>query len=244
MKNTTPDIETKIIRGEFERHIKTIERTLVYTNIISNIKVVTSEIIKCFNQKTMGRVFIFGNGGSAADAQHIAAEFTNRFTIERKPLPMIALTTDTSALTAISNDYSFNDIYSKQLQALARKGDVVIGISTSGNSENVLKAFEISKLIGCHNVLMTGQYVKSDKDKNKRLISLCDTFLNVDSKVTARIQECHIIIGHIICKMIDNAVNDNEINLNSIPELGNNFKGIIINKKSMYEFEGFNSNDI
>jgi len=185
------------IRYHFDNHIKVIEKTLTYTNILTHISKVVDEIIKCFNQENVGRVFFFGNGGSAADSQHLAAEFTNRFVIERQPLPAIALTTDTSALTAISNDYSFNEVFSKQIQALARKGDVVIGISTSGNSENVLRGLKIANEIGCYTVLMCGNKVK---------YKFIDTYLNVESKNTARIQECHILFGHIICRMVDTAV--------------------------------------
>ena len=212
MENNKTRNETEIIsniRYHFDHHIRVIEKTLTYTNILTDISIVVNEIIKCFNQENIGRVFFFGNGGSAADSQHLAAEFTNRFSIERNPLPAIALTTDTSALTAISNDYSFEEVYSKQLQALARKGDVVIGISTSGNSKNVLKALQVSKEIGCFNVLMGGK-VKNAKllvERNKFI----DKHLNVDSTSTARIQECHILIGHIICRMIDTAIKCGEI---------------------------------
>lgn len=201
-RNDTDKISN--IRYHFNNHIRVIEKTLTYTNILTDILIVVSEIIKCFNQEQMGRLFFFGNGGSAADSQHLAAEFINRFSIERNPLPAIALTTDTSALTAITNDYSFDLIYSKQIQALARKGDVVIGISTSGKSTNVLKALETSKEIGCFNVLMCGNKI----DKKNKFI---DKYLNVDSTSTARIQECHILIGHIICRMIDTAVKVGEI---------------------------------
>jgi len=191
----------------FADHLQAVNKTIMNVDIFQDISIATQAIIKCFNQKQMGRVFIFGNGGSAADAQHLAAEFTNRFTIERKPLPMIALTTDTSALTAISNDYSFRQVFSKQLQALARKGDVAIGISTSGNSENVTEALKIAKEIGGYNILMAGKTTQQFRDK----VDIVDLVLEVDSTNTARIQECHILIGHTLCQLIDDAVVNGEI---------------------------------
>jgi D-sedoheptulose 7-phosphate isomerase len=142
------------------------------------------------------RVYLFGNGGSASDAQHIAAEFTGRFVKERKGLPAIALTTDTSALTAIGNDYGFETIFSRQIEALVNPGDLLIGISTSGNSLNVLNAFEEGKKIGCNIIALSGR----DGGKMK---SYADISIIVPSSVTARIQEMHILFGHIMCSAID-----------------------------------------
>lgn len=141
------------------------------------------------------KIFIFGNGGSAADAQHLAAEFVNRFQIERDPLPAIALTTDTSILTSIGNDYSFDDIFAKQIIALGAKNDLAWGISTSGNSPNVVKALETSRTIGMATVGMTG--------RGGRMQACSDLLLTVDSETTARIQETHITMGHIICELVD-----------------------------------------
>lgn len=142
------------------------------------------------------KVLLFGNGGSAADAQHIAAEFVNRFQIERPPLPAIALTTDTSIITSIGNDYSFTEIFSKQLKALGKKGDIAIGISTSGNSPNVLKAIEVASSMEITTVGLTG------KDGGK-IAKEVDISLNVDSKSTARIQETHITLCHVLCDLVD-----------------------------------------
>ena len=142
------------------------------------------------------KLFLFGNGGSAADAQHIAAEFVNRFQIERPPLPAIALTVDTSALTAIGNDYHFDDIFLKQLQALALPGDVALGISTSGRSPNVLKALRWAYGNQIHTIALAGM-AETEMDAFSSLI------LHVPSQVTARIQECHITVGHIICALVD-----------------------------------------
>jgi D-sedoheptulose 7-phosphate isomerase len=144
------------------------------------------------------KVLIAGNGGSAADAQHIAAELSGRFVKERKALPGIALTVDTSALTAIANDYGYNHVFARQVEALAQPGDLFIGISTSGNSQGILNAFETAGKIGCKTLGLSG------RDGGK-MNGLCDLNIIVPSDVTARIQEMHILIGHILCKAVDDA---------------------------------------
>ncbi len=146
--------------------------------------------------KAGNKIMIFGNGGSAADAQHIAAEFINRFIIERPPLPAIALTTDTSVITAIGNDYDFSEIFAKQIRALGQEGDVAWGISTSGNSPNVLKGLELAKKMGLVTLAFTGK----DGGAIAQIADLC---LNVSSSSTARIQETHITAGHAICELVD-----------------------------------------
>jgi len=146
--------------------------------------------------KAGNKVLLFGNGGSAADAQHIAAEFVNRFLIERPPLPAIALTTDTSVLTSISNDYGYIDSFSKQVKALGREGDVAIGLSTSGTSANVMKAIKVAKELGLKTVSLTG-------GDGGGIAKLSDIALVVDSPSTPRIQEVHITIGHVLCEMVD-----------------------------------------
>jgi D-sedoheptulose 7-phosphate isomerase len=143
------------------------------------------------------KVLIAGNGGSAADAQHIAAELSGRFVKHRKALPGIALTTDTSALTAIANDYGYDHVFSRQLEALAQPGDLFIGISTSGNSLGILNAFETARKFGCKTLGLSGW-------AGGKMNSLCDLNIIVPSEVTARIQEMHILIGHILCKAVDN----------------------------------------
>ena len=142
------------------------------------------------------KLFFFGNGGSAADAQHFAAEFVNRYIMDRPPLPAIALTTDTSILTSVSNDIAFNEIFAKQLRALAKEGDVAIGISTSGNSSNVIKAFEVAKEMEMKTVALTG-------NDGGMLAKIADISLTVPSASTPRIQEAHILIGHILCEMVE-----------------------------------------
>ena len=141
------------------------------------------------------KVLFFGNGGSAADAQHLAAEFVNRFRIERPPLAALALTTDTSILTSIGNDYHFDEIFAKQVLALGAAGDVACGISTSGNSPNVVKAVEAARAKGLRTIGWTG--------RGGRLAECSELVLRVDSAVTARIQECHITFGHILCELVD-----------------------------------------
>lgn len=141
------------------------------------------------------KLLLFGNGGSAADAQHITAEFVNRFQIERPPLAAIALTTDTSILTSIGNDYHYDEIFSKQVAALGRPDDIAIGISTSGNSKNVVAGLAVAKEKGLITIGMTG--------KGGTLADMSDIALTVDSETTARIQETHITMGHILCDLVD-----------------------------------------
>jgi D-sedoheptulose 7-phosphate isomerase len=141
------------------------------------------------------KIMIFGNGGSAADAQHIAAEFVNRFQIERPPLAALALTTDTSIITSIGNDYHFDEIFSKQIAALGRKNDIALGISTSGNSKNIIKALRAAKNIGMFTMGLTG--------RGGEIAECSDLVFAVESDTTARIQETHIILGHILCDLVD-----------------------------------------
>jgi D-sedoheptulose 7-phosphate isomerase len=163
-------------------------------------KLIEQASLKILNAiESKNKIILFGNGGSAADAQHIAAEFTGRFVIERRGLPAISLTTDTSAITAIGNDYGFEEIFKRQVEALANRGDVLIGISTSGNSENVLKGLEEGKKIGCYTIAITGNI-------GGLLKSVCDLNINIPFNVTARIQEMHIMVGHLICSYIDKTI--------------------------------------
>jgi D-sedoheptulose 7-phosphate isomerase len=158
--------------------------------IVAVVEAVTAAL------KAGNKILLFGNGGSAADAQHIAAEFVNRFVIERPPLPAIALTTDTSVITSIGNDYDFSDIFSKQIRALGQKGDVAWGMSTSGTSANVVKALETAKKIGLVTIGLTGR-------DGGDVARIADHALNVSSTSTPRIQEVHITVGHVICEMVD-----------------------------------------
>jgi len=162
--------------------------------LVEIIKTVTQEIINTF--KNGGKVLFCGNGGSAADAQHLAAELSGRFYFDREPLFAEALHVNTSYLTAVANDYSYDEVFSRLVKAKGRKGDILIGISTSGNSMNVIKAIEVANEIGMITVGMTGESGGKMKD-------ICKYLINVPSKDTPRIQEAHIMIGHIICEVVE-----------------------------------------
>ncbi|MFH0960069.1 MAG: SIS domain-containing protein [Pseudomonadota bacterium] len=142
------------------------------------------------------KIMLFGNGGSAGDAQHIAAEFVNRYRIERRPLPALALTTDSSILTAIGNDYDFCDIFAKQIMALGRRGDAAIGISTSGRSENVNRGLRTARGLGISTIGIGGA-------PDSAMVDHCDNYLSVYGAPTPRIQETHLIIGHTIVELVD-----------------------------------------
>ena len=145
------------------------------------------------------KILLFGNGGSAAEAQHLAAEFVNRFLMERPPLPAIALSTDSSILTSIGNDYSFSEVFSKQIVALGKEGDIAIGISTSGNSANVVRAIEVAKEMGIETVALTG-------NDGGDLAIVSNLSLMVPSNSTPCIQEVHMAVGHILCEMVETQI--------------------------------------
>jgi D-sedoheptulose 7-phosphate isomerase len=182
----------ELIDKELLAHHKAFER------VVEELKfhIYTASIICVEALKAQKKVVLFGNGGSAADAQHIAAELVGRFKKERVALPAIALTTDTSALTAIANDYDYSEVFTRQVEALVQPGDVVIGISTSGNSKNVLRGLEEAKRKGAKLIGLLG------KDGGK-IKDVCDCSIVVGVEDTARIQEMHILIGHIICSLVD-----------------------------------------
>jgi D-sedoheptulose 7-phosphate isomerase len=181
-----------IVENAFSEHIEAAQRSKEALN--TQITQACEMVIDCL--KRGNKVLFFGNGGSASDAQHIAAEFVGRFVKNRKSLPAIALTTDTSAITAISNDYGYERVFARQVEGLAVEGDIVVGISTSGNSESILKGLEMGRQYGCKTIGLTG------RDGGK-MHSYCDIAIVVPSDATARIQEMHILIGHIICEAID-----------------------------------------
>ena len=183
----------KIIEFEFNEHLKTTKATMdcIYESVESAAQICIDAL------KNSRKILIFGNGGSAADAQHIAAELVGRYKVERKGLPAIAITTDSSALTCISNDYGYEQVFSRQVEALANTGDVVIGISTGGTSTNVISALDIAKNIGCKTIGFSGR-------GGGEMNALCDANLVVPDDDTPRIQEMHILIGHTICQLIDN----------------------------------------
>lgn len=181
-----------IINFEFEQHLKISQST--YTSIGTSLEVAAKLCIESL--KNGGKILIFGNGGSAADAQHIAAELVGRYKVTRTGLAAIALTTDTSVLTSISNDYGYEYVFNRQIEALANKGDVAIGISTSGTSGNVMNALTLAKDMGCITIGFSGL-------NSQKMRTLCDVTLAVPSEDTPRIQEMHIVIGHIICHLVD-----------------------------------------
>ena len=180
------------IKNEFLSHLDVINLTI--DTMQEKLELASSLVVDTL--KNGNKVLLCGNGGSAADAQHIAAELTGRYKTERRGLAGIALTTDTSALTAIGNDYGYERIFDRQVEALANKGDLIIGISTSGNSKNVINAFKIGKQLGCNTLGLSG---KDGGDMNK----ICDINLVVPSNDTPRIQEMHILFGHTICQIVD-----------------------------------------
>ena len=181
-----------IIKQEFSEHIKASLETI--KSIGKPIEIASNLCIDCLNQGN--KILIFGNGGSAADAQHIAAEIVGRYKTERKGLAAIALTTDTSAITAIANDYGYLHVFNRQLEALANKNDVVIGISTGGTSANIISAIKLANEIGCKTIGFSGR-------DGGEFNALCDVNLIAIADDTPRIQEMHIVIGHIICHLID-----------------------------------------
>ncbi len=183
----------KIIKQSIQDSIQTKEK-LLSGDLVDQIEKAAHLLVKTYKNK--GKLLICGNGGSAADAQHIAAELIGRFEKERPSLPAIALTTNTSNLTCIANDYDFDSIFSRQVEGHCQPQDILIGISTSGNSANVLRAIEKAKEVGATTIGMTGE--SGGKMKGK-----VDLLLNVPSEHTPRIQESHILIGHILCDLLE-----------------------------------------
>ena len=182
------------IRQIIQASIATKEQILKDARLIDTIGKVADLVTSAF--KNGNRVYFCGNGGSAADAQHLAAEFSGRFYTDRKALPAEALHCNTSYLTAVANDYGYDVVYARMIDGIGEKGDVLIGLSTSGNSENIIKAFEVAKKKEMINIAFTGETGGKMKD-------LADHLINVPSKDTPRIQESHITIGHIICQIVE-----------------------------------------
>ena len=177
----------------FEESIE-VKKQIINSELIDEIDMAAKVIINSY--KNGGKVLICGNGGSAADSQHVAGELINKFRIDRKPLGAIALSTDTSVLTSIGNDFSFDDVFKKQVQGNGKEGDVLIGISTSGNSKNVIAAIDMAKRIGMKTITLTGS-------SGGKLNGMADICLKVPSNDTPRIQESHITILHIICDLVE-----------------------------------------
>ncbi|MDC0182774.1 D-sedoheptulose 7-phosphate isomerase [Nitrosomonadales bacterium] len=184
-----------IIKKNFSEHLDVINKVL--DSNFDSINIFGDLLSTCLEND--GTIFWCGNGGSASDSQHIAAELVGRFKKERRALKSLALTTDTSILTSVGNDYGFEEIFSRQFEALGTEADILVGISTSGNSENIIRAFETAKGIGALTLSLTG-------NDGGKLRQISDHSLIVKSKSTARIQEAHILIGHILCDYIEESL--------------------------------------
>ena len=192
----TNDFEARVTNS-IEASIAVKERLLNSAEVVSTVAKVSEILVNAFEQGN--KVLLFGNGGSAADAQHIAAEFVGRFAFDRPALPALGLSVNTSCVTAIGNDYGFDQVFSRQIEALAHAGDVAIGISTSGNSRNVVSALLLSRQKGLYTVALTG----CTGGRLKKAVDYC---ICVPSNDTPRIQECHILIGHIISELVEQTI--------------------------------------
>jgi len=187
------------LQRQIDEHLRAVRA--VRETLVKEVAAAAELVIECL--RGGGKLLLCGNGGSAADAQHVAAEFVGRFVTERKGLPAIALTTDSSALTALANDYGFDHVFSRQVHALGRPGDVLIAISTSGNSTNVIEAVAAAHLVGIRCIGLLGR-------DGGRLRTLVDLPIVVPAAETARIQECHGLVGHLLCASVDSALTDSQ----------------------------------
>lgn len=185
---------TEKIKSIISSSINVKQTILSDGSLIPVIEQVSNELVKCL--RNGNRIYFCGNGGSAADAQHLAAEFSGRFYTDRKALPAEALHVNTSYLTAVANDYSYDVVYSRLIDGIANEGDVVVGLSTSGNSTNIVKAFESARAKKIVTVGFTGK-------EGGKMKGLSDFLINIPSNDTPRIQESHIMLGHIICQMVE-----------------------------------------
>ena len=189
------------IASQFRDHVTVIEGTI---DLVADIELAGQRMSECL--KAGGKILWMGNGGSAAEAQHLSGELTGRFVRKRKGLASVALTADTNALTAIANDFGYDKVFARQIEGLCRPEDVVVGISTSGNSQNILEAVQVARQIGAFVIGMTG-------NKGGEMRQSCDLCLCIPSDDTQRIQEAHLLIGHALCDWIDEAtapLNNNE----------------------------------
>ena len=190
----TNDSMRALIRERIESSIATKQKLLADSVFQEQVARVAAKIVESLRRG--GKVFFFGNGGSAADAQHLAAEFTGRYLKERRPLPALALSVNSSSLTAIGNDYGFEHVFARQLEALGKADDVAVGITTSGNSPNVVKALEMARAKSIFAVALTGA-------AGEKAGQIADCAICIPSKETPRIQECHILAGHLICEIVE-----------------------------------------
>jgi len=189
---TFPSMDSDLLTKSLREHLQTVQSVL--ETRLSDID--RSGQLICETLRIGNKILICGNGGSAADAQHIAAELVGRYEQQRRSWPAIALTTDTSALTALSNDFGYAEVFARQIAGLGNRGDLLIAISTSGKSANILKAAEKARELGCSVIGLTGE-------KAEPLSSLCNICVSIPSARTSRVQEAHITIGHLWCEMVD-----------------------------------------
>lgn len=188
---------TAVIDARLRAHLDTIAAIEKDKTLKAAVQDAVDAIVNCF--RSGGRVYFCGNGGSAADAQHLAAEFSGRFYFDRPVLPADALHCNTSYLTAVGNDYGYDRIFARLISGLGQKGDILVGISTSGNSENILQAFEVCREKGVRTIALTGA-------SGGKMKALSDLLINIPSTDTPRIQEAHITVGHIICELVEQAM--------------------------------------
>jgi D-sedoheptulose 7-phosphate isomerase len=193
----THDNNLQQVRSSVESSIAAKQMLLKSTEMLSNIARVAEIIIEAIQRGN--KPLFFGNGGSAADAQHNSAEFVGRFAFDRPPLPALALSVNSSCVTAIGNDYGYKTVFARQLEALARPGDVAVGISTSGKSASVLEALVVAKKLGLHTAMLTGA-------NGLKLPGSADHWICIPSQETPRIQECHILVGHIIAELVEQGI--------------------------------------
>jgi D-sedoheptulose 7-phosphate isomerase len=186
-----------LVRDRIQRSIDVKQALLSLPAFHDRVVQAAMQIVRAL--RTGGKILFFGNGGSAADAQHLAAEFTGRYLKERKALPALALHANSSAVTAIGNDYGFDLVFARQMEALGKEGDVAVGISTSGNSQNVLRGLEVAKSNSIYTVALTGA-------SGGRMKDVADCVISIPSEATPRIQECHILTGHIICEIVEDVL--------------------------------------
>ncbi len=195
----------KIVRERMQEHERVLQEILKSKDYLRKLALISSQIVRCY--KNGGKLLLCGNGGSASDAQHLAGELVSRFYMERKAMPAEALNANTSIITAIANDYSFNRIFAREIEAKGKREDVLIGISTSGRSENVLEALKTAKGKGMTTVLFTGA-----AEEKTETLQYADYVLKVPSRDTPRIQEIHILSGHIMCEIVEKEIADWEEN--------------------------------
>lgn len=192
-----------LIENEFKGHLEVCSKS--FESLPTKIESISKLLLGCFENinNTNNKILIIGNGGSAADAQHFAAELTNRYKVERRALAAIALTTDSSALTSIANDFDYNQVFSRQIDALANENDIVFAISTSGNSHNIINALKSAQRLKCKTIGLSG-------NDGGKMAQYCDDIITIPSNDTPRIQEMHILVIHTLCEIIDNNFKENK----------------------------------